>query len=201
MLVHVQAYGDANKVPGLVAKHSQHIREQINVREHDQIERIEAMYADYVTRLAKLESQLAEARVEFAKITGKTAKNKAEAALTKLEGQRDKTAAKVAERDGKIAEVRRLAEDDRHDVEQVCTELGSLYVNPEELFKHSRVVGIDEIEENEFNLNIPHYVDTFDPEPRVDVKVALSALAKATSALKAAESELIALLKKAGYVS
>jgi type I restriction enzyme M protein len=69
------------------------------------------------------------------------------------------------------------------------------------LFKHSRVVGIDEIEENEFNLNIPRYVDTFDPEPRVDVKVALSALEQATSALKAAESELIALLKKAGYVS
>jgi type I restriction-modification system DNA methylase subunit len=26
----------------------------------------------------------------------------------------------------------------------------------------ARVVGLDEIEENEFNLNIPRYVDTFD---------------------------------------
>ena len=36
---------------------------------------------------------------------------------------------------------------------------------PDELIKHARVVELDEIEENEFNLNIPRYVDTFEPEP------------------------------------
>jgi type I restriction enzyme M protein len=40
MLVHVQAYGDAAKVPELVARHSGRIREQINAREYDEIERI-----------------------------------------------------------------------------------------------------------------------------------------------------------------
>jgi type I restriction enzyme M protein len=101
MLVHVQAYGDATKVAGLVAQHSQRIREQINAREHDQIERLEAEYADHATRLSKLKTQVAEARAEFAKITARVAKNKAEAALAKLEGQHDKAAAKVAERDEK----------------------------------------------------------------------------------------------------
>ena len=50
--------------------------------------------------------------------------------------------------------------------------------------KHARVVGLDEIEENEFNLNIPRYVDTFEPEPRVEVKDALKALRDAETSVR-----------------
>jgi type I restriction enzyme M protein len=199
MLVHVQAYGDPAKVPALVARHSQRIREQINAREHDEVERLEAEYADVAARLAKLKTQVAEARAELPKIAGKTAKEKAELALAKLEAQCDKVAAKVAERDEKIAEARRRAEDDRRDVAQVGTELGALYGDPDELLKHSRVVGIDEIEENEFNLNIPRYVDTFDPEPRIEVPEALKALRTAELALGSAQDTLVKMLKGVGY--
>lgn len=201
MLVHVQAYGDASKVPALVAQHSQRIREQINAREHDEVERLEAEYADVATRLAKLETQVAEARAELPKIAGKTAREKAEVALAKLEAQRDKAAAKIAERDEKIAEGRRRAEDDRHDVAQVGSELGALYGDPDELLKHARVVGIDEVEENEFNLNIPRYVDTFDPEPRIEVPDALRALRSAEGALGRAEAALMKILKGVGYAA
>ncbi|OGQ96830.1 MAG: hypothetical protein A2521_04860 [Deltaproteobacteria bacterium RIFOXYD12_FULL_57_12] len=199
MLVHAHAYGDAAKVPGLVALHRQRIRVQIKAREHDEIERLEVAYADHADRLAKLETQVAAARAELARITVKTSKGKAETALAKLEVQRDKVAAKVAERDEKIAEAHRRAEDDRRDVEQVGTELGLLYRDPDELLKHARVVGIDEIEENEFNLNIPRYVDTFEPEPRVEVKEAIERLRQSESSLREAETSLFQLLKAAGY--
>lgn len=199
MLVHVQAYGDASKVPALVGQHSQRIREQINAREHDEVERLEAEYADVAARLAKLETQAAEARAEVPKIASKNAREKAEVALTRLEAQRDRAATKIAERDEKIAEARRRAEDDRRDVAQVGTELGALYGDPDELLKHARVVGIDEIEENEFNLNIPRYVDTFDPEPRIEVPDALKALRRAEGALGLAEAVLMKMLKGAGY--
>ena len=79
------------------------------------------------------------------------------------------------------------------------TELGALYGDPDELLKHARVVGMDEIEENEFNLNIPRYVDTFEPEPPVSVKDALKALKAAENSLQTAESELQALIAKFGY--
>jgi len=188
MLVHVHAYGDAAKVPGLVAQHSQRIGAQISAREHEEIERLKAEYADMATRLAKLEAQMAEARNKKDKTT-----------LTKLKTQQNKAAAKIAERDEKIAEVRRRAEDDRKDVEQVGVELRALYDDPDELLKHARVVGLDEIEENEFNLNIPRYVDTFEPEPRVPVKDALDALRKAQNELISAEARLNELLKVIGY--
>jgi type I restriction enzyme M protein len=108
-------------------------------------------------------------------------------------------AAKIAERDEKIAESRRRAEVDRRDVEQVGAELGALYGDADELLKHARVVGLDEIEENEFNLNIPRYVDTFEPEPRVPVRDALKALSDAERALSSAEDSLMQMLRGAGY--
>lgn len=199
MLVHYHAYGDVAKVPELVALHSQRIREQINQQEHLEIERIEAEYTDHAARLARLETQVAEAQAELPNIKGKTQRDKAEVALAKLTGQRDKAAAKIAERDEKIAEARRRAEDDRRDVEQVGAELGALYGDPDELLKHARVVGTDEIEENEFNLNIPRYVDTFEPEPRIEVGEALRALTDSQQQLNDAEKALKALLKVAGY--
>jgi len=201
ILVHVQAYGDATKVPELVAQHSGRIREQINTREHDEVERLEAEYADAATRLAKLETEVAEKRAERKKLAARTAREKTEIVLTKLEAQRDKAAAKIAERDAKIAEARRRAEDDRRAVEQVGVELGALYGDPDELLKHARVVDLSEIEENEFNLNIPRYVDTFEPEPRVPVKDALQALDMAESSLRSASNELNKLVKKLGYAT
>ncbi|QDW67204.1 type I restriction-modification system subunit M [Luteimonas granuli] len=201
ILVHMQAYGDAAKVPKLVAKHSKRIREQINMREHEEVERLEVWYADAAARLARLEAELATKQAEFSKIKAKTEKTKAKAAVEKLRGQRDKAAAKIAERDEKIAEARRRAEDDRRDVDATGQELGALYGDPDELLKHARVVGLDEIGENEFNLNIPRYVDTFEPEPRVEVKDALKALRDAQGDLADAEARLGDLLKAIGYAA
>ena len=80
-----------------------------------------------------------------------------------------------------------------------ATSSTALYADPDELLKHARVVGLDEIEENEFNLNIPRYVDTFEPEPRVEVKDALKALRVAENAARDADKQLQELLKGAGY--
>ena len=108
-------------------------------------------------------------------------------------------AVRIAERDQRIVEARRRAEDDRKDVASVGQGLIDLYADPDELLKHARVVGLAEIEENEFNLNIPLYVDTFEPEPRMEVKDALIALGEAEKASRDAESQLRALLKGIGY--
>jgi type I restriction enzyme M protein len=201
ILVHVQAFGEAAKVPELVSHHSGRIREQVNAHEYDEVERVEAEYADAAARLAKLETEVAEKRAELKKLAAKTARNHAEAALAKLEGQRNKTLAKISERDEKIAEARRRAENDRHDVEKVGAELGALYGDADELLKHARVVDVGEIEENEFNLNIPRYVDTFEPEPRVEVNHAMKALSDTQNELATAEAKLRDLLGAAGYAT
>lgn len=44
------------------------------------------------------------------------------------------------------------------------------YANREEIDKYSHNATLEEIKENDYNLNIPRYVDTLEPEPRVDIK-------------------------------
>lgn len=180
MLVHYHAYGEAAKVSGLVAEHAGRIRRQIDAREEEEVGRIEAEYQPHTAKLSVLE---------------------AEPKTPKVEKQREKLRAKLAERDERIGEARRRADDDRKDVSAVGAELAALYADPDELLKHARVVRLDEIEENEFNLNIPRYVDTFEPEPRVEVKDALKALREAEAATMASENALAAMLREIGYAA
>jgi type I restriction enzyme M protein len=200
ILVHAHAYGDAVKVPSLVGIYSKYIREQIKARERDEVERLEAEYADCAASLEKLKAAIAEAKAKHAKTTPKAAKDKAKKALAKSEAYRDKLVAKLAERDEKIAEARRRAQDDRNDTEEVGKELIGLYGDENELLKHARVVGIDEIGENEFNLHIPRYVDTFEPEPLIPIADAVRELRKSEGILRDAESSIHKLLTAAGYV-
>ena len=199
MLVHYHAYGDATKVPGLVAEHSERIHLEINRREEDEVGRIEAEYQPHIDRLAALEAELGEALDKERTAETKRDKAKAARAVTKLTKQRDKVAAKVAERDERSAETRRSAEDDRNDVSTVGEELVALHADREELLKHARVVDIEEVEENEFNLNVPRYVDTFEPEPQIKVTDAITQFRSAKQRAEKAETELARLLRSIGY--
>ena len=199
MLVHYHAYGEAAKVAGLVREHSERIHAQIDAREEDEVGRIEAEYQLHVDKLTALDTELAEARVTRKAARTKDDKVKAAAALAKMEKQRAKVAARLGERDERIAEARGRGDVDRKDVTAVGEELVALYADPEELLKHARVVDLAEIEENEFNLNIPRYVDTFEPEALVDVNDALDALTKAEDEARHAAAMLRSLLKDAGY--
>lgn len=60
-------------------------------------------------------------------------------------------------------------------------------------------MALSEIEENEFNLNIPRYVDTFEPEEPIDVRQALTDLDAAEQARQEAERQLRELLLEVGY--
>ena len=199
ILVHCHAYGDAAQVPGLVDEYADRIRRQIDAREEDEAGRIDAEYQSHVDKLAALDAELTGARKRKATAGTRQHRAKIAGAIAKLEKQSEKLTAKLAERDERVAEVRRHADDDRKDVTAVGEELVALYADPFELLKHARVVGLDEIEDNEFNLNIPRYVDTFEPEPQVEVKDALRALRDAEVGAKTAQAELARLLSEVGY--
>jgi type I restriction enzyme M protein len=199
ILVHYHAYGDAAEVPDLVNENASRIRRQIVAREDEDTGRIVAEFEMQSDKLATLDLELIEARKSEVKAMAMQDKAKAARAIVKIEKQRERLAAKLAERDQRIEEARRRADVDRKDVAGVGDELVALYADPDELLKHARVVGFDELDDNEFNLNIPRYVDTFESEPRLEVKDALRALREAESAAKVAEAELARMLREAGY--
>jgi type I restriction enzyme M protein len=56
--------------------------------------------------------------------------------------------------------------------------------------KFSYVATFDEIKENEFNLNIPRYVDTFEEEPEVDIADVQKEIDKLDGELKTVQTEI-----------
>ena len=53
------------------------------------------------------------------------------------------------------------------DIEKII----STYLARQSVDKFAYLADFDEIRENDFNLNIPRYVDTFEPEPLIDIAV------------------------------
>lgn len=64
--------------------------------------------------------------------------------------------------------------------------------------KYSFVATFDEIAENEFNLNIPRYVDTFEEEAEVDIAAVQTEIDRLEAELKTVQTELEKYLKELG---
>lgn len=64
--------------------------------------------------------------------------------------------------------------------------------------KFSYVATFDEIKENDFNLNIPRYVDTFEEEPEVDIAAVQKEIVKLEAELKDVQAEMEKHLKELG---
>ena len=52
------------------------------------------------------------------------------------------------------------------------------FFDGKEVKKFAHMASYEEIKENDFNLNIPRYVDTYEPEPLPDMKTLLKELAE-----------------------
>lgn len=68
------------------------------------------------------------------------------------------------------------------------------YEARQDVEKFAHVASFDEIRENDYNLNIPRYVDTFEPEPPVDLAALTKEMAETQADLAQSESELKAML-------
>lgn len=65
--------------------------------------------------------------------------------------------------------------------------------------KYAYLASFDEIAENDFNLNIPRYVDTFEEEAEIDLVAVRAERLQLQSELKTLEVEMEGYLKELGY--
>jgi type I restriction enzyme M protein len=72
------------------------------------------------------------------------------------------------------------------------------YKDRKDIEKFARKVSLDEIKENDFNLNITRYVDTFEEEAPIDIKANLEELAKLEPELAKLEKQMVEYLKELG---
>lgn len=102
----------------------------------------------------------------------------------------------LADKAAKITAVKDKAVKQRQAIADVETELLHMFADPELRKRYFAIVDMDDIEENEFNLNIPRYVDTFEPEEQIDLKTAIMDYQKAIGAENKVEKELNEILNK-----
>ena len=72
------------------------------------------------------------------------------------------------------------------------------YAERKEIDKFCHIATMEEIEANDYNLNIPRYVDTFEPEPEVDLQVVKTSMKQHEDKIKTLESELQVFLDELG---
>lgn len=134
---------------------------KLNEIEQDTAEDIQAQK----TKITKTQ-ELIEVKIAAGKKPSKAEINTLDKAKEKLDILLEKKLQRVTD-----AEV--FAENERLAISQVEIELIDMLNDPVRRSKYFSVVDMEEIEENEFNLNLPRYVDTFEPEEEIDLKSAI----------------------------
>jgi type I restriction enzyme M protein len=72
------------------------------------------------------------------------------------------------------------------------------YRNRKEIEKYSHVAPITEIEENDYNLNMPRYVDTFEEEEPIDLKAVSDELKSIEKEMKETDETIAGFCKELG---
>ena len=73
------------------------------------------------------------------------------------------------------------------------------YFNREVVEKYSFLANLDEIKENDYNLNIPRYVDTFEEEAEIDLVAVRNERLALQNQLSQLETKMEGYLKELGY--
>ncbi len=104
------------------------------------------------------------------------------------------------ERDSREQEIRLAAEREIAHLNEASGDLRRILDDPDEARRYFVVVDKAEIEENEFNLNLPRYVDTFEPEEVIPLPDALKRLTQTRTASDDALRTLDNLFGALGHV-
>lgn len=74
------------------------------------------------------------------------------------------------------------------------------YVERKDIDKFCHVATMEEIESNDYNLNIPRYVDTFEEEEEIDIKAVMAEIKDLESQRASLDAEINKYLKELGIL-
>ena len=187
----LESWGDEGKAKAWIKDQKNRLHDLIDEELNFQLSEIENDTRDEIAKqMAKLDKakQVVQAKTESGKKPTAGEQKAVDAAQKSL----DKLLADKTTRENAANE---KAEKQRKAIADVEMELMQMLADPELRKRYFAIVDMDEIEENEFNLNIPRYVDTFEPEEQIDLKQAIADFKKAMQTETTVEKELEELLK------
>jgi hypothetical protein len=198
------AFGDLDKCGMLLPQHEAELIAQVERARDASLAEIAQAYDPLLESLPALRRELEE-RIEFADKEPPKSKEeiKKYREEKKINTERLKRLRGVVKELMKIeteAEAKRiiaLQEADRETTlaRETAALLKHTYEDPLEALQYFALADSDEIAGNEFNLNVPRYVDTFGPEEQIDLFDALTSLHEAESVSSDATAKLQALVQ------
>ena len=84
--------------------------------------------------------------------------------------------------------------------EQHIQKIVETYPDRKEIEKYSHLASLQEIAENDYNLNIPRYVDTFEEEEPIDIKAVMAEIKELEAKRAELDKEIEVYLKELGLV-
>jgi type I restriction enzyme M protein len=203
ILVPWRAFGDLERCRVLIPQHEQELIAEIERERDAALKEIEDAYGPYLAPLPGWREELAE-REAFAeekppedREERKRFREEKKANTERLKELRArvKTLTKLeAEAGEKRDAARQRAGREIALVRETAADLARICADPAEARRTFVVADRAEIEENEFNLNLPRYVDTFEPEERIEIGEALCEFTEAKSKFAKLDRELGRLL-------
>lgn len=187
----LESWGDAEKAQNWIDKQKLRLRNDIQEELDFELSEIENNFHEDIERATArlnnaaktIEDKLSSKKKPTA--TELKSKETAQKTLDKL--QNDKLS--------KITSANDKADKKRKAIDDVEIELTNMLAEPELRKRYFSIVDMEEIEENEFNLNIPRYVDTFEPEEQINLEEAIAEFQKAMKEETDAMNSLNELLK------
>ena len=187
----LESWGDAEKAQNWIDKQKLRLKNDIQEELDFELSEIENNFHEDIeratARLNNAAKTIEDKLSSKKKPTATELKSKETAQKTLDKQQNDKMS--------KITSANEKADKKRKAMDDVEIELINMLAEPELRKRYFSIVDMEEIEENEFNLNIPRYVDTFEPEEQINLEEAIAEFQKAMKEETDAMNSLNELLK------
>jgi type I restriction enzyme M protein len=196
ILVPWQAFGNLAKAQELVGVHEQKLLAEEEAECQRRLKDIEDAYMPMLKPLEGLTAEMHKLEGRDWKDAGFSKKGDYSAKVNGVKRQIKELEAIKAERAKAEAEVSEHADRAIAHIREASADLLRISSSPEEAARHFTVAEHTEVQENEFNLNLPRYVDTFESEELIELSTALRAAEDTTNETNTALSSLKSLIAK-----
>ena len=82
--------------------------------------------------------------------------------------------------------------------DEIISKISGTFNEKKEIDRYSNLISLDKIKDNDYNLNIPRYVDTFEPEPIIDIYQMQREIMECNAEIEKTSAELSGMFRKLG---
>jgi type I restriction enzyme M protein len=177
ILIQLLAWGDIKVARRILPEYKTRLYANIQERLEFEKSEIQVHYLEEITEHGTVIKKLAD------KTLANGERTKLEKRLARLNKDVDKMRQELSGAENRAGQ-------EREALDRVEMELLDMFASPELRKRYFSIVDLAEIEENEFNLNIMRYVDTFEPEEEIAIDVAVKTMDSALAREAAASASL-----------